>query len=389
MYWNIKLKEEIKKKELAKEKLRQSEEKFRIVFDKAPVLLDAFDENGKVIIWNKECEKVFGWSLDELQKVDDTLSVFYPDEHDRKKVLKSFKNGRYNVFEEWNPVSKDGKVLSTVWANIKLPNGEIYNIGYDITEQRKDEAIIKQKTQQLQTAKQQLQELNNNLEKRVTDQIEKNTQQQMVLMQQSKLAQMGEMIENIAHQWRQPLAQINSSVLVLDTYLMKHKIDDEKVEEKLEQIESLTAYMSKTIDDFKNFFHPDKNKNKFRLLDAIDNSYDILKGRLKTLDIETLFDVSEDIELNSYMYELQQVIVTLLNNSIDALESKKTKQPKIIISAKEIDENILLKVKDNAGGIDQNILNKIFEPYFTTKHKSQGTGLGLYMAKMIIESGFS
>jgi PAS domain S-box-containing protein len=388
IYWNLKLKDEIKKKESAQEKLRESEEKFRILFDEAPVLLDAFDEHGKVVLWNKECEKVFGWSFDELQKTDDTLSLFYPDAHQRQRVLESFKNPKYNLFEEWSPITKSGKILSTMWANIQLPNGEVYNIGYDITQQRKDEQIIRQKTQQLQKAKEQLEELNNTLEKRVQDEIEKNTQQQMVLMHQSKLVQMGEMIENIAHQWRQPLAQINSSVLVLDTYLMENGLDDSRVEEKLAQIESLTAYMSKTIDDFKNFFHPDKSRTHFRLKDAIDNSYDILKGRFQTLSIEASFYIPDALELDSYIYELQQVVLTILNNSIDAFEMKKIKQPQIVIKAEDIGENILLMIEDNACGIDEKILNKIFEPYFTTKHKSQGTGLGLYMAKMIIESGF-
>ncbi len=388
MYWNIKLKEEIRKKKLAQEKLRQSEEKFRILFDKAPVLLDAFDERGRVVLWNKECERVFGWSYEELKNIDDPLALFYPDLKQRKEVMESFKDSEYNVFREWSPTTKDGRVLSTAWANVKLPSGEVYNIGYDITQQREDEEIIKQKTKQLEKAKQELEDLNNSLEKRVDQEIRKNTQHQVMLMHQSKLAQMGEMIENIAHQWRQPLAQINSTVLVLDTYLSKYNLDDPKVEQKLNQIESITAYMSKTIDDFKNFFNPNKNRQFFKVKDAIDNSYDIIKGRMYALDIEMVCDIEENYELNSYMYELQQVILTILNNAIDALQSKKIDQPKILISAKGIGKNIIILIQDNALGIDEKILSKVFDPYFTTKHKSQGTGLGLYMAKMIIESGF-
>jgi PAS domain S-box-containing protein len=354
----------------------------------APVLLDSFDETGRVNLWNKECEKVFGWRFEELQKVDNTLELFYPDIEERQKVLESFEIANYGIFREFHPRRKDGKVLSTVWANIKLPSGEVFNIGYDKTQQREDEKIILEKTKQLERAKKRLEDLNNNLEKRVQEEIEKNLEHQIMLMHQSKLVQMGEMIENIAHQWRQPLAQINSSVLVLDTQIQNHNILDESIEEKLTQIESLTAYMSKTIDDFKNFFNPNKSKQLFKVKDAVENSYDIIKGRLHVLDIEIVFYIQENLKCNSYMYELQQVILTLLNNAIDALQSQEVSEGKIILNAKELHQDIIIQIQDNALGIDEKIKEKIFEPYFTTKHKTQGTGLGLYMAKMIIESGF-
>jgi PAS domain S-box-containing protein len=388
IYWNIKLKEEIKKKESVQKKLKESEEKFRVLFDIAPVLLDSFDENGKIVLWNKECEKVFGWSFEELENTKDTVALFYPDIEERQKVIESFQSGEYNVYKQWHPITKDGRRLTTNWANIKLPNGEVFSIGYDRTQQRKDEQTIKEKTKELELAKEELEKLNNSLEKRVQDEIQKNTEQQVILMQQSKLAQMGEMIENIAHQWRQPLAQINSTILVIDTQLTKLGVDNENIEEKLTQIESLTSYMSKTIDDFKNFFHPDKSKQYFQIKDAVENAYDVLKGRLKILNIEIAFTIQKDLQINSYKYELQQVILTLLNNAIDAIESQKISQGKIELLAKEFQNDIIITVQDNARGIQSEIVDKVFDPYFTTKHKTQGTGLGLYMAKMIIQSGF-
>jgi signal transduction histidine kinase/ABC-type nitrate/sulfonate/bicarbonate transport system substrate-binding protein len=233
----------------------------------------------------------------------------------------------------------------------------------------------------------QLFDLNKSLENKVKIEIEKNTKQQVILMQQSKLVQMGEMIENIAHQWRQPLAQINSSVLLIDTVLMKNKFINTQVEDKLLEIESLTEYMSKTIDDFKNFFHPNKQKTIFSIENAVNKSYDILKGAIKVHHIKTEIDISENLQCYSHLEELQQVILTILNNAIDALVNKAIKSPKISLKAYQKEKNIILEIQDNALGIDEKIIDKIFEPYFTTKHKSQGTGLGLYMAKMIIESG--
>jgi signal transduction histidine kinase len=248
---------------------------------------------------------------------------------------------------------------------------------------------LQKTSQQLSIAKEDLEELNNSLEEKIETEIAKNMKHQVMLMQQSKLAQMGEMIENIAHQWRQPLSQINSSVLLVDVSLTKNNIENSIIEEKLQEIENMTAYMSKTIDDFRNFFDPNKQKNWFSIKNAIDRSSDILKGVIHTHNVEMLKNVDENLKCYSYLDELQQVVLTLLNNAIDALITNAIQSPKIYIKAYEEEKNIVIEIQDNAQGIEDEIINKIFEPYFTTKHKSQGTGLGLYMAKMIVESALN
>lgn len=387
IYWNLKLKDEIRNKEIIQKKLKQSEEKFRTLFDIAPVLLDAFDDDRKVILWNKECEKVFGWSLEEIQKEKNPISLLYPDTLIQKEIFEDFQNNDGNIYKEWHPITKDGKEIITRWANIQLPNDEIIHVGYDITQQRKNEKIVQEKTEQLKIAKQQLEELNSSLENRIESEINKNTKQQIILMHQSKLAQMGEMVENIAHQWRQPLAQINSLVLLIDMELNKNKFTNSILESKLNEIEILTAYMSKTIDDFKNFFSPNKEKSIFKIQIAIQKALDIVKGTVHLYHIKININVEKDLECNGYLEELQQVILTILNNAIEALVLKKIPSGEIFIDAYKQDNNIVINIQDNALGIDIKYLNKVFEPYFTTKQKSQGTGLGLYMAKMIIENG--
>ena len=246
---------------------------------------------------------------------------------------------------------------------------------------------LKKTSTQLIVAKEELEELNDSLEKKIEVEIEKNTKQQVILMHQSKLVQMGEMIENIAHQWRQPLSQINSSVLLLDMTLLKENIKNTLIDEKLEEIESLTAYMSKTIDDFKNFFNPDKQKSIFTIEEAIKKSLDIVKGKIYINRVTIDVKMNKELKCYCHLDELQQVVLTLLNNSLDALIIKNILKPKILIKAYKKDENILIEIEDNALGIDTDFIDKIFEPYFTTKHKTQGTGLGLYMSKMIIEEG--
>ena len=374
VYWNIRLQNEVQKRRIIEQALKESEEKFRTLFDISPVLLDSFDETGRCTLWNKECEKVFGWTKEELNAHENSLALFYPDEKDQQKVIESFINNE-GEYLEWYPITKDGKQLVTMWANIKLPNGEVINIGYDITEQRKSEKA--------------LEELNNSLEERVRAEIEKNEKHQFLLMQQNKLAQMGEMIENIAHQWRQPLAQVNSSVLLIDATLKKHGFQDEFIESKLLEIESLTGYMSKTIDDFRNFFDMDKEKKDFTLEEIIENALQILKGVFRSNKIQVDKKVDKRIQCHGHPNELQQVVVIILNNAKDALVQEGIENPQIEIIVDEDRQNYSIEICDNAGGVAEDSLEKVFQPYFTTKHQSKGVGLGLYMAKMIIEDGLT
>jgi C4-dicarboxylate-specific signal transduction histidine kinase len=227
--------------------------------------------------------------------------------------------------------------------------------------------------------------LNQVMQYRMKEELKKSIDKDKMLFHQNKLAAMGEMLENIAHQWRQPLSQINSSVLLIDDILHEKSFRNIDVEERLLEIESLTKYLSNTINDFKDFFAHDKTKNSFLLREMIEKSIYIVKGSLKKNNIEVTVDIEQDYRYYGYESELQQVVVVVLNNAKDALISRNIHLPKINIYIEKDDECNLIKICDNAGGITKNIRDKIFEPYFTTKHKSKGTGLGLYMSKKIIE----
>ena len=227
-----------------------------------------------------------------------------------------------------------------------------------------------------------IKQLNRELKRRVEEELEKSKSKDKMLFLQNKHTSMGEMMGNIAHQWRQPLTQINSAVLVLDDVLEDLGVDNEVVEAKLEEIESLTMYMSKTISDFRNFYDTDKDKESFMLQVCIDEAVSIVSSSLKSNNIELLLSGSSNQACYGYPSELKQVIVVLLNNARDVLILKKVQKAKIVIS---ISVNLTIKICDNGGGVDSKIVQRIFEPYFTTKHKSQGTGLGLYIAKLIVE----
>ena len=230
-----------------------------------------------------------------------------------------------------------------------------------------------------------IQKSNKELKIKVQEELKKSKDKDQMIFHQNKLIAMGEMIENIAHQWRQPLSQVNSAVLLIDDLLYQNNIKNKKIEEKLLEIEHLTKYMSKTIDDFKNFFDQNKKREKFNLHEPIEKAISILKGVLKSNHIHLVSKFDTTITCNCYPNELQQVILVLVNNAIDALLTNHIENPYILIESKKINNQILINISDNAGGIKQDLKHKIFEPYFTTKHKKQGTGLGLYLAKIIIE----
>ncbi len=208
--------------------------------------------------------------------------------------------------------------------------------------------------------------------------------QEKLLVQQNKLASMGEMISIIAHQWRQPLSEINGTILNMDIDYRKDRLSHDKFNHYLDGLESTTAYMSSTINDFMNFFKKDKKFEQINISDIISSTLNLILTNNRK-DIDIIYNKEEDIELISYKSELIQALLILINNAIDACCETPHRESKIIIETKKEKNNLIVTVKDNGSGIPKDILDKIYNPYFTTKHESKGTGLGLYILKMIIE----
>ncbi|AXH15107.1 hypothetical protein CP985_07610 [Malaciobacter mytili LMG 24559] len=213
--------------------------------------------------------------------------------------------------------------------------------------------------------------------------LSESKKREKVLFQQSKLASMGEMIGNIAHQWRQPLSAIStaSSGLLLQREL--NILDDELLHNSLKAILKSTTYLSNTIDDFKNYIKGDKDIQSFKISVAIENTLDLLGATLKNHRINVVKNF-EDVEISSCQNEIIQVLINILNNSKDAINQNCKEDKLILIAIKEEQDRVIIDITDNGGGISNNIIDKIFEPYFTTKNKSQGTGLGLYMSYSLI-----
>ena len=219
---------------------------------------------------------------------------------------------------------------------------------------------------------------------RIQDQLNHSINE--TLISQSKLVNMGEMIATIAHQWRQPLAQLNGTIINLDYDYENKALNQESFNLYRDNMENLVEYMSATVDDFTHFFHPKKEKKSVNLSDLFNSTKEMLKGNLEQFNIQLHIETPKHLTVITYPSELMQVVFSLVYNARDAFISHKIDAPLIIIKASQVDNKLVIDVQDNAGGIAKSIEQKIFEPYFTTKGQSQGTGLGLYIAKLIVEN---
>ena len=301
-------------------------------------------------------------------------------------------------------LAKDGSTfyVNTTVFPILDENGDIEEfiaIRYDVTESvRLSEALITKDEeleelnatleQRVQEQTKALMELNQTLEERIKEEVEKNREKDRFLFQQSRLASMGEMIANIAHQWRQPLSELNITLYKMNKlYRLQNEGKGVEFEDSYTHAKKIVSKMSETIEDFRNFFSPDRQSEDFALSLVAQEAMDIMRGTLEKNEIEMRLNVKSDAHIRGYFNEFSQVLINLINNTIDAFCHNNIKNRLIYI---EIDTSALgdaiIKVCDNAGGIEEAILDKIFEPYFTTKHASAGTGLGLYMSKMIINN---
>ena len=219
----------------------------------------------------------------------------------------------------------------------------------------------------------------------ITSQKELKNQQNL-LVEQSKSAALGEMISMIAHQWRQPLQAISILIQKLPLLKMiKGEISDEMLDDVVFEVTKQLEYMSKTIDDFRDYFKPNKRKEEVHIKNVIDKSIDFLSYLFKLNSISVKYKNDSNSEIQIYLNEIVQVFINLAKNSCDAMIERDTQDRQINIFTYEKDDKLFVEFEDNAGGIKEKVLEKIFDPYFSTKTNKNGTGLGLYMSKTIIE----
>ncbi|MRI84220.1 MAG: PAS domain-containing sensor histidine kinase [Nitratiruptor sp.] len=348
------------------------------------------DINGIITYVNEEFCKISGYTREELVGKNHNI-VRHPDvpkerfeEFWRTILAKQIWKGTVQNR------AKDGSTfyVNTTVIPITDYRGKIVEfvaIRYDVTRNIQLQEKLRRKEQELaelnrelerrvEEQTRQLKLLNASLEERIRQEVAKNRQKDRMMFQQAKLASLGEMLGNIAHQWRQPLMEL--SILL---YKMKKGQDIEQI---YRHGIALIERMNQTIIDFQNFYLPDKRQEFFNVRESIEGALSIVAGSLEREQIEVVLKGGEGIEVCGYGSEFAQVILNLISNAKDALKER-VGEKRIEIEILEEADEVLIEVMDNGPGIGEDILDKIFEPYFTTKGK--GTGLGLYMSKMIVE----
>lgn len=263
----------------------------------------------------------------------------------------------------------------------------IINYGFDIILKR-----LYESNKKLLESQTELENLNKNLQEKIEKEIglklkkeREANEKERILVHQSKLASMGEMIGNIAHQWRQPLTELSSILINLELYFDHNKLTKEKFKAKIEESNEQILFMSKTIEDFRNFFKSNKPREDYRISIVVENVQKLMGSTLKNNHIELKIVIQDDFSINGYVNEVSQALINIFNNAKDVISERKVQEGCIRIETFMQDDKKIMTVEDNAGGIEIIPIEKIFEPYISTKHAKSGTGIGLYMTKTIIE----
>ena len=361
-----KLEKEKKLKDEIKDKIEEIENQkifLNTLLDSNPTSIFYKDVNGKYLGCNKAWEKltgikfeqVLGKSVFDIAPLD--IATIYHDQDEKvfsleenpqvyqSEVFNKILNRRFKViFYKSAYFDANGKVLGLIGVVI------------DITD--------------------------------ITKLEEEKKEKDRLLYHKSKMEAMGEMIENIAHQWRQPLSTMTTSASGIKLQKEFNILTDENLTEFIDIIVNTSKYLSETIDDFRNFFKQSKVKEKFKIENSFNNAFKLLSATFNSNQIN-IFKNIENVEITSFQNELIHVILNILNNAIDAFQKTDLKNRYIFIDCYKEENYLNIEIKDNAKGIKDEIIDRIFEPYFTTKHQSQGTGIGLYMIQEIVQKHLS
>jgi len=348
------------------EALTSKKEELQAVFDLAANGISILDRNGMFLYANKFFQNMMEYTMEELYN-ESCISLSSP-EYAQPSETAVQKAIRYGSIEKFRKVciTKSGQRLNASMSLAYLESrDEIIMITSDITEDIKYQDKLK---------------------KQVELEVSKRAEQYEIMCHQSRLAAMGEMIDSIAHQWRQPLNSLGIIVQGLGHFSKQSEIDKNLLSEIEKEILQKINYMSQTIDDFSTFFRTSKQKEKFNISKSINDAIRLIDVQLQAQNIEVMIDIEKELclDISGYANEFRQVLLNMIHNAMMAIITKNNKSGKIFILIKSNRKNIHIEILDNGGGIPKEVMPKIFDPYFTTKAK--GSGIGLYMSKVIIET---
>lgn len=395
----LQLEEEIAERQMAQEAMQESESHLRIVADYSSNWEYWRLPDNSFLYISPSVLALTGYSVREFQEEADLISsIIHPDDREL------FQNHTHaiDLHQQIQPlelriVRKNGAVrwISHVCQQVFTSDGVPWGwraSNQDITERKQMEYELFEQTEELEeeiaereAAQANLEELNHSLEERIVRAVADLRQKDQTLIQQGRLAAMGEMINNIAHQWRQPLNNvgliIQNLLFSFDDGTMTH----DELKHEINTAMDVIMHMSRTIDDFRNFFREDKQKSGFVISKTVHHALEFVSAAFASRNIRVELEDNESVTACGYQNEYAQVLLNILSNAREACIERKITSPCIHISITSENGRSVVVVRDNCGGIADDIMPKIFDPYFTTRAPDKGTGIGLYMSKVIIE----
>lgn len=356
------------------------ESKLKSIVESADAIIWAADVDLKLEFMSDQMKDILGYNADQFfgYSLINLLNHGFFNESDKESLLDGI-----------NQVIKSGKKVSDLRCRAKHADGTWRWLNVNMTASRSVDGEVGQivgvmhdiHAQKL--AEEALQQLNRELDSRVREEIQKNAEKDLLLQRQSRLAAMGEMIGNIAHQWRQPINSLGLVLSDLEDAAIYGECDLAYIRNSVGKSKTIIQKMSTTIDDFRNFYRADKSKALFSLKHVTDECLNLVDAAMNSNKINIVVRCDQDVLVNGYANEYSQAVMNILSNAKEAIVERKIPQGEIVIEIGEDGNYGVHTITDNGGGIPADILSKIFEPHFTTKE--QGIGIGLYMTLITIE----
>jgi PAS domain S-box-containing protein len=388
---------DVTQRRIAEEELKFSAGRYRSLYNNTPVMLHSLDTDCRIVSVSKYWLDTMGYERTEVlgRRFSEFLAV-----SSRRFVEETF-NGEYRKTGSCREVAceivrKDGTkmdVLLSVMAE-RDGCGEINRslaVMVDVTDRKRAQKEIEElnrslavRAKEIEDANCQLEKLNNSLEEMLREEVAKSRKKDFLMIQQSRQAAMGEMIGNIAHQWRQPLNAVGLYIQDLQESFEHGELTGDYLKSSVGQAMDIISHMSQTINDFRNFFKPDKEILNFNVREVIQRVLNFVSNSFKDSGVRLDVEMRDDIFINGLPNEYSQVILNILNNAREVLVERKVAAPVVKVQLSWFGDKSLVAITDNAGGVPEEIIDRIFDPYFTTKGAG-GTGIGLYISKTIIE----